>query len=196
MSIDPDVMASTRRSPIRYYTPRGASSRGQSEELDQSGLPDVVPRQSKSRVKRRLKSSRSSNDLNNDGADDDNASVTSVDSLGSDHSRRRKTHRKVKRPPCPIHRPDTTQILTDVTTETPKCNCKKKRRKSATRRPEPEGAHLIIHPAEYDRILYENKPLFSDTEYDDPGENELIKQQSDRLHRYKSRRYITALNNI
>ena len=160
-------------------------------------LPDVIPRDvivtpPKTKVKRKVKKSRPSSEYL-DVVDDDAASVTSVgslESLGSDHSRKKhkkKSHRKSKRPPCPVHVPEAIPPTEDDKRTDLKCSCKKKSRRTLSKRPDPEGGPLVSSQltalSEYERILLDNEPLFSDVDDDDPVEQEIIRQQSDRLHR-------------
>ena len=160
-------------------------------------LPDVIPRDvtgrpTKVKLRRKLKKSRSRSE-NLEVADDDTESVTSVDSLGSDHSRKKntkKSHRKTKRSSCPVHGSETdVHVINDDKKHLPhvKCSCKRRNKRTLCKRPDPEGGSLThlqqAAQIEYERVLGDNGPLFSDIEDDDIVEKQIIQQQSERLHR-------------
>ncbi len=127
----------------------------------------------------------------------DSAKLREADNCDEDgHSTlKKKKVRKVKRH-CDIHSTNSRENLSmleidsvgnhDVKSRNPElvCTCHK-RSKSKSRRPDPEGGPNVPPPAlmdEFDKVIYNKEPLFSDTEENTVADDQVLKDM-ERYHK-------------
>ena len=151
---------------------RDGQSPGKAESLGKSGTLK------KSKIRRR-DSSQSLKDYDNCDGEDGHSSL-----------KKKKTRKARKH--CDIHSKSSRDNLAKLDNDSVEgdkiselvCTCHK-RSKSKSRRPDPEGGITPVHLSgldEYEKIIYDTEPLFSDID-DNPELEETIKKDVERYHK-------------
>ena len=169
----PEKSFSTDRKSSRGVSPRGSPSGKHSDGQNSGTLKKKVRRRDSSKLKE------------SDNCDEEDGHSTL----------KKKKVRKVKRH-CDIHSKNSKENLSSIDNDSIErndsksnnpelvCTCHK-RSKSKTRRPDPEGGPNIsslVPMDEYDKIIYNAEPLFSDVEENTVLDDQ-IKRDMERYHK-------------